>query len=125
MEFFVNHTRKSVEFAGIHAHLNKFLVRLNELVATKNWELTDDVCLIGMDIDSEDTIESVRTFIFNDAYAIDDEYYEMFLRPEDLAVTSEQYERELSDDSGSGNWGVSWWPGWNGQAGDPHVTTDV
>ena len=113
MEFFINHTRKAIEFAGMNAHLNKFLERLSELVETKNWSLKDDIQLFIVEFDEP---EFVRSLIEDKKYTYDEEYYYVFFPEEEEALArayDEEVEQEmLREQNRYGDDGRSW-SGWD------------
>lgn len=127
MEFFINHTHKQIAFAGNNAHLNKFLVKLTELVETKGWSFKDDIQLFIVDVDPYMTHENVRTLIEDKKYVLLDEefWYVLFPEEDELAqqMIGEAYDREIAaeiarDDNRYGDRG---WSGWD----TPGATCDV
>ena len=124
MEFFINHSRKEIEFAGENAHLNKFLVKLNELVEKKNWTMKDDIQLLVLEFDYDnypDTIDTVRHLINVEDYKIPDEHLIFFVPPEQMQGVYDDYDRELArDEARYGNRERSW-SGWD----TPSVTSDI
>jgi hypothetical protein len=113
MEFFINHTRKAIEFAGMNAHLNKFLERLSELVETKGWSFNDDIQLFIVDVDASD---NVCLLIEDKKYEYDPEYYCIFYPEEEEAMIrayDEEVEQEmLREQNRYGDDGRSW-SGWD------------
>jgi hypothetical protein len=110
MEFFINHTRKQIEFAGDDAHLNKFLGKLLELVETKDWSLDDD---IQMYIHGVDTDEEVRVCVELNGYELSEEYWYVFFpyEEEDVQMICEAYDRELAREAN--NYTEPAWSGWD------------
>lgn len=93
MEFFINHTQKQIEFAGRNAHLNKFMVKLLELVETKKWSLKDDIQLYIHDTDADD---DVRACVEYKEYELSDEFrYLFFPEEEEARMIGEAYDREV------------------------------
>lgn len=113
MEFFINHTRKQVEFAGSNAHLNKFLDKLLELVETKKWSLKDDIQLYIHGVDPCVRLE--------DGYDLDDEYWAIFFPDESEEAVYESYEREIARETAMYADDNREWLGWD----TPGATTDI
>ena len=103
MEFFINHTQKQIEFAGRNAHLNKFMVKLLELVETKKWSLKDDIQLYIHNVDEE-----VRACV---EYELSDEFrYLFFPEEEEARMIGEAYDREVMREREHGERA---WSGWD------------
>lgn len=105
MEFFINHTRKQIEFAGENAHYNNFLVTLSRLVDTKGWTFKDDIQIYIDQYDDDSVRIEILNFIDYKEYSMSEEYYYIFFR-EGEAI-EELYDRELERDTlkyGDGSW---------------------
>ena len=118
MEFFINHTHKQIAFAGMNAHLNKFLEKLSELIETKNWTMKDDIQLFLYDVDTY--IPNLRLLIEENEYVLlDEEFWSVFFpEDEELAQRMEDaYDEELKreaerEENRYGDDGRSW-SGWD------------
>lgn len=120
MEFFVNHTRKEIEFAGEDAHLNKFLGRLLELVETNHWDLKDDIQLLIMETD--DVYQRVRRWVEDDEYDLNMDYWYVFFPEDDLDLHA-AYDNEIAQEilRDNNRYGDRGWSGWD----TPGATCDV
>ena len=120
MEFFINHTRKAIEFAGENAHLNKFLEKLSELVETKGWSFKDDIQLYIVDVDPYMTKGTICELIDEKKYTYDEEYYYVFFPEEENAMVrayDEEVQREMLREQNR----YGEWLGWD----TPGATCDI